>query len=141
MKIFVDTWAWVALADKRDPHHKDALNSYRNSVLFPYNDLITSQYVLSESLTLLRPRIGHQRTLEWLDVLYESERRGTLQIIRSSNDIWNESLTLLRRTKDKPDISHTDFTSFVIMTRLDVKEVFSGDKHFEQINMGFHIIK
>ncbi|MEK7671341.1 MAG: hypothetical protein AAB344_03880, partial [Bacteroidota bacterium] len=66
---------------------------------------------------------------------------GTLQIIRSSNDIWNESLTLLRRTKDKPDISHTDFTSFVIMTRLDVKEVFSGDKHFEQINMGFHIIK
>lgn len=50
---------------------------------------------------------------------------------------WN----LFKRYKDIPKLSFTDCTSFVIMQERGIKYVFTGDTHFEQVNLGFQIFK
>jgi len=47
---------------------------------------------------------------------------------------------LRKKYQDKPDISFTDFTSFVIMQELAINRVFTGDAHFEKVNLGFEIL-
>jgi predicted nucleic acid-binding protein len=40
---------------------------------------------------------------------------------------------------DKPDISFVDFTSMVVMQNLKIADVFTGDAHFRQVNLGFQL--
>lgn len=54
--IFVDTGAWYALTVPTDPDHKSA-SAYFAAIREP---LVTTDYVVDETLTLLRSR-GHQR--------------------------------------------------------------------------------
>lgn len=41
---------------------------------------------------------------------------------------------------DKPDISFVDFTSMVVMQDLGIQDVFTGDAHFRQVNLGFRLV-
>ena len=41
------------------------------------------------------------------------------------------------RYRDKPDISFTDFTSFVVMRELGLRDVLTADAHFAQAHLGF----
>jgi predicted nucleic acid-binding protein len=50
--IFVDTWAWVALADKSDPYHRKAKAQHRK-LLRIKRRYVTTDYVLSETITYL----------------------------------------------------------------------------------------
>jgi uncharacterized protein len=40
---------------------------------------------------------------------------------------------------DKPDISFVDFTSMVVTQDLGITDVFTGDAHFQQVNLGFRL--
>ena len=53
-KIFVDTGAWYALIDRRDPNHDRVVPVFEEF----RGRLVTSTYVVDETLTLLRYRLG-----------------------------------------------------------------------------------
>jgi len=38
-----------------------------------------------------------------------------------------------------PDISFVDFTSMVVLRDLGIQDVFTGDAHFQQVNLGFRL--
>jgi len=61
---------------------------------------------------------------------------------RVSEDRFSSAWALRKKYRDKPEISFTDFTSFVIMKELGIRKVFTvtGDSHFEDVGMGFEIL-
>jgi predicted nucleic acid-binding protein len=52
---------------------------------------------------------------------------------------FEQAWVLRQRYHDKPDISFTDLTSMVVMQDLGITDVFTGDAHFQQVNLGFRL--
>jgi len=127
MKLFVDTGAFIALADADDENHKRAAAFYRDArergVRF-----ITTNFVVCETLNYLRARISHPIAVLFLENLKKS---GFVEIATATPSVENEAFTIFKRYADK-DFSFTDCTSFSMMRSLKLKNAFAFDKHFGQ---------
>ena len=123
--IFVDTSAWVALADKDDANHKEAASTYP-LLLKNKNNLTTSNLVIAETYILILNELGHQASLNFLGRLKASPR---ILRVYSSEDIEADAQEILSKFIDQ-DFSYTDAVSFVMMKRQKIKRAFSFDKHF-----------
>ncbi len=71
--VFIDTGAWVALADKDDDHHAEAA-SMLPSILKDFRNALTSNLVVAESYVLILYGLGHDASREFLDRLTASPR-------------------------------------------------------------------
>ncbi len=123
--IFVDTSAWVALADSDDAHHDKAREIYPE-LLKRYKTLFTTNLVIAETYILLLKALGHGKALEFLEIINASPRIAKLY---STNDIENEAMTILRKYHDH-NFSYTDAVSFAAMKRHETKKAFTFDNHF-----------
>lgn len=123
--IFVDTSAWIALVDKDDSHHKEAASSYP-SLLKNHRNLITSNFVITETYIIILNELGHKLAIDFLEKLKASPR---ILKIYSNEDIEAEAEPILVKYSDQ-DFSYTDAVSFVIMKRQKIRKAFSFDKHF-----------
>lgn len=128
--IFVDTGAWVAIADEDDAYHNDAVTIYPG-LLKSSRSLVTTNLVVAESYVIIMNELGHQAAIRFLEGLNASPR---IMKIYSSEDIERESEDILRRYADQ-DFSYSDSVSFTVMKRQKIKKAFSFDKHFQ--TMGF----
>ncbi len=128
--IFVDTGAWVALADEDDIHHKDAASIFP-SLLKTHKGLITSNLVVAESYILMLKGLGHGAAINFLERINSSPR---IARIYSTSDIESNAEEILRKYQDQ-DFSYTDAVSFAIMKMQRLKKSFSFDRHFQ--TMGF----
>jgi len=129
-KIFVDTGAWVALADKDDKHHDEAVSIFP-SLLKTCKGLITSNLVIAESYILILKGLGHNAAVDFLEKINSSPR---VIRISSTPDVEREAEETLKKYHDQ-DFSYTDAVSFAIMKVQRIKKTFSFDKHFQ--TMGF----
>ena len=135
--IFVDIWAWIALASRRDQHHA-AASFYRRARAI--RRFVTSTFVLDETITELYRTIGSARAETFVSAIFASLATGSYQLIDVTIERLNAAWDLRRRYADKPDISFTDLTSAAIMQELGISEVFTGDQHFAQLNLGFTLL-
>lgn len=131
--IFVDTSAWVALADRDDAHHKKASSIYP-SVLSSHRSLVTSNFIIAETYIIIRRELGHQSALSFLENVRSSPR-----IVKrySSQEVEADAEKLLLQYADQ-DFSYTDVVSFVIMEKEKIKKAFCFDKHF--LTAGFESV-
>ena len=130
-RIFIDTGAFLALEDESDQYHDSAIQ-FREQVLRSSSyELITTSYILDETLTLLRFRLGIRASIGFSKRIRTSK---VVQIVHVSREIEEEALDLFERYEDK-SFSFTDCVSFVVMKNLDLQEFFGFDQHFSQ--MGF----
>jgi predicted nucleic acid-binding protein len=136
--IFVDTWAWLALAYARDPYHAIAVRQHQ---LFRQQRrrYITSDFVLSEFISALFRAVPFGPARHFTDNLFQSVQAGRLRLEFVSPAQFHRAYTLRIRYHDKPDISFVDFTSMVVMQDLGITDVFTGDAHFQQVNLGFRM--
>ncbi|MEA1998441.1 MAG: PIN domain-containing protein [Euryarchaeota archaeon] len=130
-RIFIDTSAFLALEDESDQYHDEAIKFHEQVLRRRRYEIVTTSYILDETLTLIRFRVGINASIDFSKKLRKSE---VVKIVRVSGEIEERSLDIFERYDDK-DFSFTDCVSFVVMQEMGIKEVFAFDHHFNQ--MGF----
>jgi hypothetical protein len=128
--VFVDTSAWVALADKDDSHHRDAASSYP-SIFKNHKSLVTSNLIIAETYILLLKELRHRAAIEFLERIKASPR---ILRVYSNEGVETEAEGILAKFTDQ-DFSYTDAVSFVMMKRQKIRKAFCFDKHF--VTAGF----
>lgn len=134
-KVFFDTWGWLAIARRDDRRHADATAFYRDFIVaggLP----VTSDYILDETISLLRSRTSPAGTEQFIEGLLAAQRTARIRIERVSEEHWAAAWKMSRKFADKTDISFTDFTSFIIMKELRITEALTADRHFEVVGLG-----
>jgi uncharacterized protein len=123
--VFADTSAFIAAYDPRDQEHEVA-GRLLKELIGTGARLLTTNFILDETLTWFRrdpdarENVGRaileSALLDYVRLEESDERRA-----------WNLCLKL----RDK-DFSFTDLTSFAVMERLKLREVFTFDDDFRR---------
>jgi len=136
---FIDTWAWLVLANQRDPAF-DAVSTLRADATGRAGAWITTDYVLDETLTRLFASIPFLKARRFAEAIFQASESGLVNIERVTPERFQSAWQLRLRYRDKPRISFTDLTSFVVMREMSLTSVISGDAHFEHAGLGFRRI-
>ena len=132
-QMFVDTAAWVAAVDSRDTAGA-AVREARDQWLSSGGVLTTTDYVIDETLTTIRFRLGLDATEAWWLQIDGSSRLRIESIDESRRE---RARALFFRYRDK-DFSFTDCCSFVVMRELRIRRALTLDHHFRQ--MRFEVV-
>jgi predicted nucleic acid-binding protein len=130
---FIDTAAFLARYLSKDQHHRAALDTWR-AIEQAGEPLVTSNFVLDETFTLLGRYANYPFTAERARVIYASK---ALRVLRPGFEDELAALELFTNYADQ-GVSFTDATSFVLMQRRGVTRAFSFDRHFAYA--GFELI-
>src|SRR3977135_2317416 len=122
--IFVDTGAWFASVVPWDANHAAAVAWLSKNQA----TLITTDYVLDETLTLLRIRKELARALAFGNQLF-SQQLAELYFLQEAD--LHEAWRVFRDFEDK-EWSFTDCTSKIAVETLGLKTAFAFDQHFHQ---------
>lgn len=130
--IFIDTSFFKALIDIHDDFHSQAVDIWKG-IIKGKIPLITTNFILDETFTLIRVKNGLAAVLEFRDLLAEGLREIKLArvTVQDEADAWDWFINKWR------DLSFTDCVSFAVMKRLGITSAAAFDKHF--IRAGFEI--
>ena len=131
-QLFVDTSAYFALTDRRDENHEVAV-SVIHQIIRERTELLTTNYIVVETHTLLLNRIGYTTALQVIEELYKSQTR--IYRVREAEE--RKAVDIIRRYTDK-EFSLVDAISFATMERFHVTQAFAFDHHFAQY--GFSLL-
>ena len=96
--------------------------------------LVTTDYVIDETLTTIRFRMGLDASEKWW---HQIDRSSRLRLEAIDVSRAERARCLFFRYGDK-DFSFTDCTSFVLMKELRLRKALTLDHHFQQ--MGFEMV-
>ncbi len=79
MKVFIDTWGWLTLRDRKESRHQEVKDFYRqfrdqNGIIY------TSDYVIDETITLVFKRLPFKTAKESLSKIDKAIEKGYLQV-------------------------------------------------------------
>jgi len=135
-RCFIDTWAWLVLANDRDPAFPAVrdLRTYAGSAPGAW---VTTDYVLDETIARLFARVAFANARRFCEAIFESSQLGLVDIEHVTPERFRSAWRMRSKYRDKPAISFTDMTSFVVMRELGISRVVTGDAHFEHVGLGF----
>lgn len=122
--IFVDTGAWYASLVPTDPDHERAVQWLAAN----HSPLLTTDYVIDETLTLLRVR-GERKRAILLGMRFFDQTLAEIHKITATE--LTRAWETFEQFDDK-SWSFTDCTSKVVMEHRSIKVAFAFDHHFHQ---------
>lgn len=123
----------MACADASDPDH-GRCRVARDKALHGGHALVTTDFVVDETLTLVRFRLGLAAAQAWWQQIDGTAR---LRWERIDSERFERARGLFFQYRDR-DFSFTDCTSFVTMREVRLTHVLTTDAHFHQ--MGFQMV-
>ena len=122
--VFVDTSAWFAAVVPSDPNHPHAANWLAtNSEV-----LITTDYIIDETLTLLRARGERQRAKLLGNKFFEA---SIAEVYFLTEEDIRQAWAIFEQYDDK-GWSFTDCSSKVAIDEMNISQAFAFDHHFHQ---------
>lgn len=134
--VFFDTWGWASIAHRNDTHH-DKVAPFYSSFLLNKGIPVTTDYVLAETITLLRSKTNPEAVTFFIDTILNAVEKDKIALEQVDMKRWEKAWQLSKKYSDKPNISFFDFTSFVVMKECNIKNVLTANKHFEEVGLGF----
>ena len=122
-------WAWLSFGGDwhRACHH---LNIHSLPKFRRFREWL-SDYVLDESVTIIRVRVSHKAAVAFGQSILGS---NVVELLPIESDGRLAAWEIFRKYADQ-EFSFTDCTSFALMRKLRLKTAFTFDGHFSQ--MGF----
>jgi predicted nucleic acid-binding protein len=127
--IFVDTAAFYALVDNRDPNHvraRDTLERLRAADA----PLLTHEYVVVETTALVERRLGPGALRRFIDDLLP------LAGVAWVDEILHAEAREALLAAGRRNVSLVDWTSFLVMRRHGVQRAFTFDPDFGSEGFG-----
>lgn len=124
MSVFVDTGAWYASAVPSDPNHARTLDWLRRNSI----PLLTTDYIVDETLTLLRARGESARSITLGTHFFDLHLVNVLSV---APDHLDAAWTLFKRQPLRR-WSFTDCTSKAVMDALHIRKALTFDRHFAE---------
>ena len=129
--VFVDTSALYALLVETDDNHK-AARSAAPSLRDQGASLVTSSFVVLETVTLLQARIGIAAVrIFYRDVL------PVLNVIWIDEDLFHRAMSALLASSHR-GVSLTDWSSITLMRERGIVHAFAFDDDFAR--QGFELV-
>lgn len=128
--VFGDASFFFGLAAKRDIAHAGATRAF-SALLRANRQIVTTDYVIDETITLAKARANPATALALLDRI-ESSSAIVIEFIGSAR--FQLAKSFFRKHADH-GYSFTDCTSFVLMRELGITDALTTDRHF--VEAGF----
>jgi uncharacterized protein len=129
--VFVDTSAFYALLVQTEGEHESVAKAF-GSILDARRPLITSNYVLIETVSLLQHRFGLEAVRDF------DSRIGPLLRIRSIDpEMHRRAMDRLLRA-DRRGLSLVDCSSFVVMDSEGIRQALALDADFGE--QGYEVL-
>lgn len=123
--VFIDTSAWCALADKRDPNH-DAARAYFSLLLQNGARMISSSLAIDEAASEMKARLGGDVVQRFLSIIDESVLTVNLKVDWASRRVRRSVLEhFLKNTDDNLRLRHFYIAESLKRKRVDI--LFSFD--------------
>jgi uncharacterized protein len=122
-EVFVDTGAFYAALNRKDEHHREAVQLFTRAVEEEWQ-LVTSNFVVAETHALILTRLGRALATGWL-------RDVPAEVVRVTAEDEGKARRIIFGYQDK-EFSYCDATSFAVAERMRIREVMAFDPHFTQ---------
>ncbi len=123
--IFIDTSAFYALLDGDDAEHSRALRLWEKEPPVE-GGLVTTNYVVLESMALLQTRLGMPAVRVFRDAILPLVR------IEWIDEAVHAQAVSALIAADRRGLSLVDLSGFETMLRLGIRSAFTFDRHFRQ---------
>ncbi|MGC8959731.1 MAG: type II toxin-antitoxin system VapC family toxin [Chloroflexia bacterium] len=101
------------------------------------NTSFTTNFVLDETITLIRYNMHHAAAVRFRHMLQSLIEDGLVELVRVDEAQEDAAWSIFEQYSDQ-DFSYTDCTSFAVMRQLGLTHVFTADHHFA--TMGFVLL-
>jgi len=125
MKVFVDTSAILGGLNSADDWHDPATKAWEK-FLAEATLLVTTNYVVVESLAVIQGRLGLPAVRAFLAEIVPNLR------VEWVDEDTHRTASAALLAADRRGLSLVDLCSFETMRRLGIRSVFTFDRHFRQ---------
>jgi predicted nucleic acid-binding protein len=139
MRLFADTWGWIALFNKKEPRHRE-VEAYFHRFQEQGGIAYTTDYILDETFTLLFKRLPFPKAKNSVELLEQAIQQDYLCLEWITPHRFEQAKVLRLKFQDKPTISFTDLTSMAVMNELGISDILTADAHFIKVGIGFQIV-
>ena len=124
--VFVDSGAWIALQNVRDPAHRSCVTTFRS---FADRALLTTDFVLAETFTRLRFDASFADAESARAGIEEVRRSGRLRLVFVNEILFEQSWNVFASFPRMKGLSFVDATIGALAQVEGFRDVLGIDKH------------
>lgn len=128
LTVFVDSDAFVALSKKDDSSFIKA-NKILNNLKLQKARLCTSNYVFSETITVISKKVGRMAALSYIGILKSLQNPFTVRWM--DENIENIAIEIFRQQTSK-NVSFVDCANMAVVKHDHIDAIFSFDEIYRK---------